>query len=711
MVLLGVFFSATYLSLGADGQGEIVDGAQLERKPEVIKSVPPIYPKDARRGLLGHVLVELIVGVDGRVESGKAKKSSHPCFEQAAVAAVLQWTFAPGQKDGRPVRTRVWQYIKFDLPDNHWRGFRPIEMKAALDRDLPEFQWDQPPMLRAVAGSVYPFELLRAKTKGHARVALTIGKNGRLTQAVVVEATAPEFGLAMLAMVDSWQFRVASKNGEACAAKFLVRHEFLPSGIMNAVRHEFSPSGIKDASTQNILKEMDRASPEIYEGTALDQPPRPISQPAPYYPLSKYGSGQIGEALIEFVIDAKGDVQLPRIVTCSAPEFGYAAAQAVSSWSFLPPLKNKRPVIARIQMPVVISPPPPDDTAAQIAAIEPKHSDRIYEPEEIAMNGKPPQLILSRSTGFPGDNRAPRQRISSYFSFIVDHLGNVRDVCALGSTAPDLVQYDINKLNYRKYLPGEINGQPVNVRVEQLFSKNGNDSSQGGLGYGDFSKAKKHVPGLPDVAWDTLPTPLRIVYPVYPFSQFQAGVEERVKVTYLVGPDGRARVEKLATSGTPEFGLAVRAMVDAWRFEPAQMRNGDLTSIRLTEEFSFTPKGKKSVPVSSEMRTLLDLLNKNPEQIVESELLDEPLAFVSQRPPEYPSALKPVGPAGTAEVEFYINAKGVTQLPRIVSSSAPEFGYAAVQAVAAWRFKPPMRAGKPVIASVRLPVDFKPPEP
>jgi hypothetical protein len=34
-------------------------------------------------------------------------------------------------------------------------------------------------------------------------------------------------------------------------------------------------------------------------------------------------------------------------------------------------------------------------------------------------------------------------------------------------------------------------------------------------------------------------------------------------------------------------------------------------------------------------------------------------------------------------------------LPRIVSASAPEFGYAAAQAVATWRFTRPERKGKP----------------
>jgi len=41
-----------------------------------------------------------------------------------------------------------------------------------------------------------------------------------------------------------------------------------------------------------------------------------------------------------------------------------------------------------------------------------------------------------------------------------------------------------------------------------------------------------------------------------------------------------------------------------------------------------------------------------------------------------------------------------------VSATAPEFGYAAAQAVATWRYEPPLLDGKPVIARVQIPVSF-----
>jgi hypothetical protein len=49
-------------------------------------------------------------------------------------------------------------------------------------------------------------------------------------------------------------------------------------------------------------------------------------------------------------------------------------------------------------------------------------------------------------------------------------------------------------------------------------------------------------------------------------------------------------------------------------------------------------------------------------------------------------------------------------LPRIVSASAPEFGWAAATSVSQWLFKAPRRKGKPVDVKVAMPVSFDVPQ-
>jgi TonB family protein len=109
---------------------------------------------------------------------------------------------------------------------------------------------------------------------------------------------------------------------------------------------------------QDVVDELHRKEPRIHPLKKLDVMPKALSRRPPVYPSTLREAGRPGEALIEFYIDEKGDAQLPRIVSASAPEFGYAAAQAVATWRFEPPMKNGKPVIARAQIPVAFKLPP-----------------------------------------------------------------------------------------------------------------------------------------------------------------------------------------------------------------------------------------------------------------------------------------------------------------------------------------------------------------
>jgi protein TonB len=58
-----------------------------------------------------HVL--FVVAPDGRVESPLVQKSTDAMFERSALAAVKQWRFEPGKKNGEAVRFRMRVPITF----------------------------------------------------------------------------------------------------------------------------------------------------------------------------------------------------------------------------------------------------------------------------------------------------------------------------------------------------------------------------------------------------------------------------------------------------------------------------------------------------------------------------------------------------------------------------------------------------------------------
>ena len=92
----------------------VFEVTKLDRQPRVTVQARPVYPAELRAaGVAGEVVVDFIVSSDGEAKNAFAVKSSQREFEAAAVAAVSQWKFAPGQKGGRLVNTRMQVPIVF----------------------------------------------------------------------------------------------------------------------------------------------------------------------------------------------------------------------------------------------------------------------------------------------------------------------------------------------------------------------------------------------------------------------------------------------------------------------------------------------------------------------------------------------------------------------------------------------------------------------
>lgn len=87
----------------------------VEELPEAVEKVPPAYPEWARqKNVEGTVLVQALVGRDGRIKDTKIVKSI-PELDDYAVAAVRQWRFKPATAKGSPVAVWVAIPVKFSL--------------------------------------------------------------------------------------------------------------------------------------------------------------------------------------------------------------------------------------------------------------------------------------------------------------------------------------------------------------------------------------------------------------------------------------------------------------------------------------------------------------------------------------------------------------------------------------------------------------------
>ena len=77
--------------------------ADIVTPPMRIRTVSPEYPTVARAAVLeGDVLVQAIVGADGKVSGVQVLQAVHPLLDEAARKAVQQYEYAPGRRNGVP---------------------------------------------------------------------------------------------------------------------------------------------------------------------------------------------------------------------------------------------------------------------------------------------------------------------------------------------------------------------------------------------------------------------------------------------------------------------------------------------------------------------------------------------------------------------------------------------------------------------------------
>jgi len=340
------------------------DNPKADVFPRAIHEVRPIYPEEIRRnGWRGEVNIRFVVDIEGRVRDPVVVSSTNPTLNQPALDALLQWRFEPATYHGMPVSMRVEQPIDFQL-NTPGGGKEPYIVASQALFGQPSGV--QPVVPASTVLAVYPFELLRDGTEGSAEITFWVGPDGSVLKAAVVDATRPEFGLALLAMIDEWKFHPATKNGEAIWAPVTIKQKFRP--LTMAEMANDPPKDRSDVplsrSALDLLGKLrtDKLVPCPID--QLDAKPQLLSRPPLVFPSALLGKVEKGEAVIEFLIDRDGNVQLPRIVSATDPAFGYAAVQGVSAWKFVPPTSHGKRVVVRAQIPVRFSMPAPKPESA-----------------------------------------------------------------------------------------------------------------------------------------------------------------------------------------------------------------------------------------------------------------------------------------------------------------------------------------------------------
>jgi protein TonB len=102
------------LELPVPGQPDFFPVRMLDVLPRPVEEVPLVYPESAGGDQSGTVTLLLLIDELGMVVEASVLEADPPgVFDLAAVEAFRGTLFVPGQRDGRPVRSRLVVQVSF----------------------------------------------------------------------------------------------------------------------------------------------------------------------------------------------------------------------------------------------------------------------------------------------------------------------------------------------------------------------------------------------------------------------------------------------------------------------------------------------------------------------------------------------------------------------------------------------------------------------
>ncbi len=308
---------------------------------------------------------------------------------------------------------------------------------------------------------------------------------------------------------------------------------------------------------------------------------------------------------------------------------------------------------------------------------------RVLYPEHLIYNGQNLQGVV-------------RLRLS------LDAAGLLTGSQVLFATHPAFIPPAMRAIADGKFTPGYNKGKAV---ASALVYEVGFQIKQAGINVGVLPvMIPARLPDLPpEYNYDLPPWALAITEVVYSRKLQLEGVTGEARVRYVIDEQGRVAGGEVVSASRPEFGAALLAAVETWRFMAAS-KSGRPTKSMVAQEEKFKSSGWRP----SEEQRVLKELRKGGKALVEIGALDEPLHPLYQVAPQYPRALEKERVNGEAEIEFIVTRTGQAVLPEVISASRPEFGWAAMNAINQWYYQIPKVKNRAVDVRVRIPIGFVP---
>ncbi len=173
--------------------------------PSLIKKVQPEYSDEARKAHLeGKVVLEIIIGSDGKARDVKILRSLGLGLDERAITAVNAWEFGPSMKDGQPVNVQAQIDLNFRMLDK--------DSNPAWHLDRAEFHLLDG-LLRPIVENAISPRVAGNAGRATATVTFDIDEEGAPANVKIEKATDDEWSAAVTAALSQWKFHPASGQG------------------------------------------------------------------------------------------------------------------------------------------------------------------------------------------------------------------------------------------------------------------------------------------------------------------------------------------------------------------------------------------------------------------------------------------------------------------------------------------------------------------
>jgi TonB family protein len=186
------------------------------------------------------------------------------------------------------------------------------------------------------------------------------------------------------------------------------------------------------------------------------------------------------------------------------------------------------------------------------------------------------------------------------------------------------------------------------------------------------------------------------VQPEYPEPARKDKREGSVTVEFVVEQDGTVSRETVKKSTDEIFDAPALAAVRQWKFKPA-LENGEPAAgaMRVQVVFQQEQLRQKSVPIFP------------PERLMPVPLKETPATPRGSIEPDYPAELESSRIPGEVHMEFWVDAEGKVEQPRVLWATHPAFVETSLRTIERAVFIPAKQGPLAKRSVVRYPVGFE----